>query len=466
MVWVEGEISNFRAPGPHWYFTLKDANAQLRSAMFRGRNRFVKVPIRDGTQVIVRGYLSLFEARGDFQLIVEHLELAGEGRLRAAFEALKAKLDAEGLFADARKQPIPTAPRHVAVVTSLSGAAIEDVLAVVKRRHPAITLTCIPTPVQGEEAPRGIASALDAAAQMAPRPDVVLLVRGGGSLEDLWAFNTEPVARAVAACPIPLVCAVGHEVDVSIADLVADQRASTPTAAAELVSPDSRAIVDAFTRYARRIMSSMRRGLQAKLVQEQGLRGRLPRPDRTLQERQQRIDSSVERMVRSERRTRAAARARLEAIHRRIRHPRDTIGGPGGLGGAATRLAQLDQRLLNAAQGRVVQASAALQLHTRLLASVNPFQQIERHANTARELALKLRAEAGRQLARRRDGVASVTRALHAVSPVRVLERGYAIVARDDATRWGAPVSAAADVRQDEPLKVHLADGSFDVTVR
>ena len=237
---VEGEVSNFRSPGRggHWYFTLKDGQAQIRCAMFANRNRFVRKPLRDGALVVVRCRLSLYEARGDFQAIVDAVEPAGEGELRAAFERLKIELEREGLFATDRKRALPRFPKHIGIVSSLSGAALQDVLAVLRRRFPCARATCFGAAVQGAEAVPEIIGGIDRAEASKPRPDVLLLTRGGGSLEDLMAFNSEALARRIAQCPIPIVSAVGHETDVTIADFVADQRAPTPSAAAEMVAPD------------------------------------------------------------------------------------------------------------------------------------------------------------------------------------------------------------------------------------
>jgi exodeoxyribonuclease VII large subunit len=236
-VFVEGEISNFSKPASgHWYFTLKDDKSQLRCAMFRNKNSRLRFVPRNGLQVIVRGKISLYEGRGDFQMIAEHMEEAGDGALRRAFEKLKAQLDREGLFDPAAKQPVPNLPNHLAVITSPTGAAIRDVLHVFERRFPALKVTIIPVPVQGDEAIPRIVEAIDLANRYSDLPfDAILLTRGGGSLEDLWAFNTEPVARAIFNSALPIVSAVGHEIDITIADFVADLRAPTPSAAAELL---------------------------------------------------------------------------------------------------------------------------------------------------------------------------------------------------------------------------------------
>lgn len=264
MVWVEGELSNFRKPASgHWYFTLKDDHAQLRCAMFAGRNRAVRFTPRDGTQVLLRGRVSFYEPRGDFQLIADHLEPAGEGALRAAFEALKARLEGEGLFAPERKRPLPALPRRLAVISSSSGAALRDVLHVIARRFPALEVVLLPVAVQGDNAEADVLAALERVPAAAA--DVVLLTRGGGSLEDLWTFNLESVARAVAACPVPTVSAVGHQTDFTITDFVADLRAPTPSAGAELITPDQ---AD-FHTHLGRLNERLQRGMDYRLERQQ-----------------------------------------------------------------------------------------------------------------------------------------------------------------------------------------------------
>src|SRR5512139_1014738 len=228
-VWLEGEISNLDRPASgHWYFSLKDEAAQVRCAMFRSRSMLVRFPVKDGARVLARGRVSLYEARGEFQVVVDHLEEAGEGALRRRFEELKKKLLAEGLFDAGRKQALPTLPRRIGVITSPTGAALRDVLHILRRRFPAIPVLIYPVAVQGENAPREIVQALQLAGRRA-ECDVLVLARGGGSLEDLLAFNDEAVARAIHACPIPLISGVGHETDFTIADFVADERAPTPS---------------------------------------------------------------------------------------------------------------------------------------------------------------------------------------------------------------------------------------------
>ncbi|MBK1727471.1 exodeoxyribonuclease VII large subunit, partial [Halorhodospira neutriphila] len=270
-VWVEGEISNLARPASgHIYFTLKDAGAQVRCALFRGRASALRHRPGDGDQVRVRAKASLYPARGAFQLIVEHLEEAGEGALRQAFEALQQRLAAEGLFSAADKRPLPAQPQRLGVVTSPTGAAIRDVLTVLARRFPALPVLIYPVAVQGEGAAPAIARALELAGRRR-EVDVLLLTRGGGSLEDLWPFNEEAVARAIRACPIPVVSAVGHEVDVTIADLAADLRAPTPSAAAEALSPDAAAWLERTRALRRRLEAAGARHLQGQRRRLTGL---------------------------------------------------------------------------------------------------------------------------------------------------------------------------------------------------
>ncbi|MGB2336474.1 MAG: exodeoxyribonuclease VII large subunit, partial [Alcanivorax sp.] len=238
LIWLQGELSNFSRPASgHWYFSLKDTRAQINGAMFRNRNRLLDFSPQNGQQVLVRAKITLYVPRGNFQIVVEHMEPAGQGALKAQFDALKAQLQSEGLFAQEHKRTLPAWPNQIGVITSPSGAAIRDILQVLQRRCPSIPVVIYPAAVQGAEAPAQLRQAL-ALAVARNECDVLILGRGGGSLEDLWAFNDEGLARAVANCPIPIVSAVGHEVDTGLTDFAADLRAPTPSAAAELVSPD------------------------------------------------------------------------------------------------------------------------------------------------------------------------------------------------------------------------------------
>ncbi|HSH73578.1 MAG TPA: exodeoxyribonuclease VII large subunit [Methylophilaceae bacterium] len=244
LFWVSGEVSNLtRAASGHWYFSLKDAGAQVRCVMFRGRNSYLGWIPKEGNKVEARATVTLYEARGDFQLTIEFLQRAGLGALFEAYEQLKAKLQAEGLFDASRKKNIPEHPKQIGIVTSPDAAALHDVLTTLKRRMPGIPVVIYPTPVQGKGVAKLIATAINTASARA-ECDVLIICRGGGSIEDLWQFNEEIVARAIADCPIPTISGVGHETDFTIADFAADQRAPTPTAAAELVTPDRVALLN------------------------------------------------------------------------------------------------------------------------------------------------------------------------------------------------------------------------------
>ena len=416
-VWVRGELSNLRryASG-HWYFTLKDQRAQLRCVMFAGRNRFVRFAPQDGLEVIVRASLSLYEARGDFQAIIDHIEPAGEGALRAAYEQLKTRLAAEGLFAEERKRPLPAFPRHIAVISSRDGAALRDVLAVARRRFACARITCFYVAVQGFEAAGQIIAALDRADRMRRPPDVVVLTRGGGSLEDLAAFNLEAVARRIAAARIPVVSAIGHETDVTIADFVADRRAPTPSAAAEMVTPDGVELLARLARLEASLASRMAERLRWRDALLGGARRRLIHPGRALRQRLQRADELAERLAAAQRWRLGQARAALAHQRALFERAAPTLR----VAAARERIERLRTRLIDA---------AAL----------------------------------GRSRAAAR--VDALTRALRAVSPMATLERGYAIVARPDGSRWGKAVTSTGQVGAGDAVALHLADGTLQARV-
>ena len=415
---VEGEVSDFRNPGRagHWYFSLKDGQAQVRCAMFANRNRFVREPLRNGTLVVARCRLSLYEARGEFQAIVDAIEPAGEGELRAAFERLKIELRREGLFSAERKRALPGFPRHIAIVTSLSGAALQDVLAVLRRRFPCVETTCFAAPVQGAEAVAQITQAINRAEALKPRPDVLLLTRGGGSLEDLAAFNSAALARRLAQCKIPTVSAVGHETDVTITDFVADQRAPTPSAAAEMLTPN--------------------------------------RAELTLRVRR-RIDALVGRtlaQVESEQRV-------LDATKRRLTHPARSLEQ------RMQRADELRDRLLKAMDLRAGVSRTRLATAGRLLARASPDVLIRRAMDRAARASQALDTVAKRKLDASKGAAASARRALRAVSPLATLDRGYAIVSRPDGTRWGTVITDAAETRKGDAIQAHFVSGTIDAMV-
>ena len=299
MLWVEGEVSNFACPASgHWYLSLKDNAAQVRCAMFRNANQRVNFRPKNGTQVLVRCRAGLYEGRGEYQLVIEHMEEAGFGALQRQFEQLKAKLAQEGLFDADKKRSIPTSINHIGVITSPTGAAVKDILSVLKRRFPAIKVSIFPTAVQGEEATEQIVNAITDA-NRCEQLDALIVGRGGGSLEDLWSFNTEPVARAIASSDLPVISAVGHEIDFTIADFVADLRAPTPSAAAELVSPDSQQIQNQLYRLQQSLSESLQRNLISFKQQLTHLQKRLQHPGAKLQQQAQLLDHLDIRLARA-----------------------------------------------------------------------------------------------------------------------------------------------------------------------
>ena len=314
LLWIEGEVSNLSRPSSgHLYFSLKDAKAQIRCALFQNRAVLFRDCPRNGQQVLVRGRVSLYEPRGDFQLIVEYVEEAGAGALRRAYDELRLKLEREGLFAPEHKQPLPRFPRRIGVITSPTGAALRDVLTTLRRRCSSILVLLYPIPVQGDGAAEYIAQTIRLAAERRDC-DVLLLARGGGSLEDLQAFNEEDVARAIHACPIPLVTGIGHETDVTIADFAADLRAATPTAAAELASPDRLEWLRQVYLLAERLDGALQRRLAEQRQRLVDLTRRLDRaqPRHRLRDHAQRLDDLDQRL-------RAAIRLRLETASQRLR---------------------------------------------------------------------------------------------------------------------------------------------------
>lgn len=408
LIWVEGEISNFARPSSgHWYFTLKDDQAQVRCAMFRGRSQQVRFNPQQGQQVLLRARVSLYENRGDYQLIAEHMEEAGAGALQRAFEALKHKLAQEGLFDPARKRPIPALPQHIGVITSASGAAVRDILTVLQRRFPSIPVTLVPVPVQGKEAAPAIVEALSLA-NRSGLFDVLILGRGGGSLEDLWPFNEEVVARAIAASDLPVVSAVGHEVDVTIADFVADLRAPTPSAAAELVVPDASEWLVRFRSYEQRLTQLTRRRLQAEQHHLQHLSKRLRHPGERLQQQSQRLDS-------------------LELRLRRVMQQ---------------RLGQARQRLDNLAARQKAQ---------------RPEPQLRQWQTRIEQLRQRLNRQMQQTLKQQRQRLSEAGRLLHGVSPLNTLERGYAIVHNGA----GEVIRDAAQVKPGERIRTRVAAGEI-----
>ncbi|MGR6034983.1 MAG: exodeoxyribonuclease VII large subunit [Candidatus Nitrosoglobus sp.] len=374
LLWIEGEISNLSQPSSgHLYFTLKDEMAQVRCAMFRNRNRLRGFNLENGIQVLVRAQVSLYETRGEFQLIIEYLEEAGDGALRRAFEELKQQLAAEGLFAIEHKRSLPTLPQHIGVITSPSGAAVRDILSVLKRRFPAIPVLIYPVPVQGECASQKIAAAI-AKAEQRRDCDLLILARGGGSLEDLWAFNEKVLAHAIYNCTLPIICGVGHEIDFTIADLVADQRAPTPSAAAEMAVPDSREWHQRFLNFEQRLSFLFQQYLRHQRQLVENLTKRLRHPRSQRQELVQRVDELELRLSRS---YTALSRERAIRLSHLLAHLRE-LSPAQRLESYRLRLQNLDQRLHASKQRHLEQRQMQLEIAQRALQAVNPQATLER----------------------------------------------------------------------------------------
>lgn len=410
LIWLQGELSNFSRPASgHWYFSLKDTRAQINGAMFRNRNRLLDFAPQNGQQVLVRAKITLYVPRGNFQIVVEHMEPAGQGALKAQFDALKAQLQSEGLFAQDRKQALPAWPSQIGVITSPSGAAIRDILQVLQRRCPSITVVIYPAAVQGADAPVQLRQALGLAVTR-NECDVLIIGRGGGSLEDLWAFNDEALTRAVAECPIPIVSAVGHEVDTGLTDFAADLRAPTPSAAAELVSPDLS------------VVSQRLAGLHRRLrwVMAQQLR--------TPQER-------------------------LRHLSQRLRSPRQHLEQ------SSQRLDELHNRLQRQMQHRLTLLQGRLQPSQQRLARLSPERLLLDRQQQLAALNKRLPQPIQRQIQQQQVQLAGLSKRLQTASPLETLARGYSITFKgDDAVR------SVSQLQPGDTLTTRLVDG--EVTAR
>ncbi|GAA5523794.1 exodeoxyribonuclease 7 large subunit [Microbulbifer aestuariivivens] len=412
LLWVSGEISNFATPSSgHWYFTLKDARAQVRCAMFRGRNSSVRFRPGNGREVLIRARVSLYEGRGEYQLIVEHMEEAGFGALMRQLEALKARLQAEGLFDPARKKPLPYLPANIGIVTSPTGAAVRDMIQVLGRRFPAAEIELWPVPVQGQGAAEQIAAAIRRAGQLG-RHDLLIVGRGGGSLEDLWPFNEEIVARALAECPTPTISAVGHETDTTIADLAADLRAPTPSAAAEIASANAAELLQTFRETGLRLQRAMQ--LQLRHLHQQ-----------------------------------------VRLTGNRIRHPREQLQN------RAQRLDHLELRLRGAIRQQLQSRRRELLLASNAFDHCHPQRQLDNRRHQLSSAQERLQRAITQRLQRREDRLGHLVQLLHNVSPLAVLQRGYAIV-RDDQQRV---IKEATALRSGQRVTAQLADGEFSAIV-
>ena len=412
-IWLEGELSNLRAPGSgHVYCTLKDKTSQIRAVLFRSSAVRLRFALQEGMQVIVRGRLTVYEPRGEYQIVLDTVEPKGVGALQLAFEQLKERLAEEGLFDQDRKKPLPAFPGTVGVVTSLTGAAIRDILAVLRRRWPTIHILIAPVQVQGESAGRQVAEALAALNEWGS-VDVIIVGRGGGSMEDLWSFNEEIVVRAIAASHVPVVSAVGHEIDVTLSDFVADLRAPTPSAAAEAVVPVLAEIVERLRELTVRMGQMMLRHCAFE---------------------RQRLDAGIRGVT--------DVRFRLQAAAQRTDDMVD-------------RLREMLQRLLTSGRERVHEAQ-------RDLSGLNPILAIKQGLATVPQFSQRLEGQMGVVLTQHRHRVHALLAQLHTLSPLAVLGRGYSILQTVPA---GKILHRANDVEVGQELEAQLASGRLSCTV-
>ena len=413
-VWIQGEVSNFfSAASGHWYFSLKDESSEIRCAMFTNKNHHITFEPKDGDHLVLNGTLSIFEGRGQYQIIVEHIELAGEGALLKAFEELKKKLQLEGLFDDSIKCQLPTYPKNIAVVTSPDGAVIQDIINVLDRRSPFLDLTVVPTLVQGEKAAPLICDALNKVGKL-KNIDVVILARGGGSIEDLWAFNNEEVARTIVNCPTPIISAVGHETDFTISDFVSDLRAPTPSIAAEIISQPYSELIETLKGYQNYISRSLISQIDLQRTQVTNLIKRIRHPGDKLREISQKLDY--------------VETALIQNINQEISFKKN---------GLNLKDLSLQQ---NSPQNKVKEAKVYLQ-------------------NSSKDLlkALKLEIE------RKSKVLAEIVATLQAVSPLSVLSRGYSIISTEPD---GKILSSSNQVEIGQTISAILSKGSIKAEIK
>lgn len=409
VIWVQGEISNFKPHSSgHFYFSIKDAKSQISAIMFRGFNSKLKFKPTDGLQVLIRARVTVYEPRGTYQIACEYMEPVGAGALQKQFEQIRDRLKAEGLFDPSRKKQIPVFPARIAVVTSPTGAAIQDILNIMRRRAPAIEIVVVPTLVQGPQCAEHLQKAfLDAASV---NPDVIIIGRGGGSMEDLWGFNDEKLARLIAASKIPVISAVGHEVDFTICDFVADLRAPTPSAAAELVAQSTVELKNRIIQKEKMISLSMKKILHGLMVRSQGFASRLTDPRRKVLEMIQRNDELLSRLVNSVAIRIQQKRQQIKIFRGRIRDPRQVV------------------------------------------------QQISQKVNL---LSHSMRQAMARRIEQKSMKLRGFMSVLDSLSPLRVVDRGFAIVKKDSDI-----IRSVKQLKLNDEVSVQVADGHFQAKVQ
>ncbi len=456
LVWVEGEISNLAMPASgHIYFTLKDEVAQVRCAMFRTRNRNLRFTPKNGLQVLLRVRVTLYEGRGEFQLVVEHMEEAGSGALQRAYDALKHRLGEEGLFDQAHKKSLPLLPSRIGIISSPDGAAVHDILTVLHRRFPSAQVILYPVAVQGADSAVQLTKAVNLADKR-KECDVLIIGRGGGSLEDLWSFNDEQLARALFACKLPTISAVGHEVDFSIADFVADVRAATPSAAAEIAVPDVLELTAKINNFHGRLTVLIRHRLQTESHQLNLLKQQLPNPVITIANNMQHVDRIEHRLQRVWAQLMRDKRQQVDYWSVRLTHPQAKIEAQ------QNRVSQRELRLQQLMQQQIAQRRHRYEMVLQRFNALSPGTEIKEQKAFIEQTTKTLNSAIAKLLAGHKSRLVAQMRTLAAVSPLSTLERGYSI------SSVGATKQVLVNshqVEQGQHINVRLQHGQLDCQV-
>ncbi len=457
LVWVEGEISNLAMPASgHVYFTLKDEVAQVRCAMFRSRNRQLRFTPKNGLQVLIRARVTLYEGRGEFQLAVEHMEEAGSGALQRAYEALKFRLGDEGLFDQAHKKTLPVLPATIGIISSPNGAALHDILTVLNRRCSSINVIIYPVSVQGTDSVMQIIRALKLAEQR-KECDVLIVGRGGGSIEDLWSFNDEKIARAIYQCVIPVISAVGHEVDFTIADFVADKRAATPSAAAELAAPDGQDLINHVDELQQRMVRRLQHIIQSAEHNIQYLVKRLPKPQNLIDQQMQRLDRAEQQLSRNWQRIYSEKKHSLAYSSLRLKHPQAKIESQ------QVKVAQLQSRLSRAINACLIHSQTKQASLFSRLKLCSPLTDVKQQQGYVSQLTNRLNEMMMRRLNERKEALSQQMRTLAAVSPLNTLERGYSITTIASSQQV---VRSSQDVSVNQHINVRLNSGQLQCEIK
>ncbi len=452
LIWVEGEISNLAMPGSgHIYFTLKDEVAQVRCAMFRNRNRNVRFTPKNGMQILLRVRVTLYEGRGEFQLVVEHMEEAGSGALQRAYEALKHRLGEEGLFDQAHKKDLPAMPQSIGVVSSPDGAAVHDILTVLNRRFPAANVILYPVAVQGGDSAKQIANMISLA-DSRQECDVLIVGRGGGSLEDLWSFNDERVARALFVCETPVISAVGHEVDFTIADFVADIRAATPSAAAELAVPDAVQWIAKILNHSRRLSLLIKHRLHNERRHINNLQQRLPQPLIAINQQLQRVELLGKQLNKVWVQMINNKRQQVDYWSIRLKHPQAKIEAN------QYKLTHLNERLQYVVKDKIAQALSQHKALFQRLQLSSPLPRITQQLIRVGQTRNQLDNAVQKIIHQHKSDLSQKIRTLAAVSPLNTLERGYSITTD---VKTGQVIRHSDDVELGQEINIQLQDGKI-----